>query len=144
MLLPILFSASVFAVGCNQKKSTAQQLRKVEQSTAQAAQDMKDYAFAQRADFVEMMQGEITALNRDLDQLNAKVENSSDKIKADAQPRLQALREQTAVLNKQLDDAKHANESTWDIVKADFRKTYEASKKDLQQARQWLSDKIAP
>ena len=62
----------------------------------------------------------------------------------DLQAKLQALRDQTAQLNKQLDEVKNATESTWDSVKGGFKKAYEASKEGFQQARQWVSDKIAP
>ena len=79
-----------------------------------------------------------------MDQLSAKVEKSSDAVKAEAKPKLQALRDQTAQLNKQLDEVKNATESTWDSVKGGFKKVYESSKEGFQQARQWVSDKIAP
>ena len=143
-LLFILLAASAFAVGCNNEQTTSQQLDKVQAETKQAAQDMKDYTFAQKSAFVEAMQAQLAALNQDLDQLSAKVEKSSDAIKAEAQPKLQALRDQTAQLNKQLDEARNATESTWDSVKGGFKKAYEASKDGLNQARQWVSDKIAP
>jgi ElaB/YqjD/DUF883 family membrane-anchored ribosome-binding protein len=105
---------------------------------------MKDYAFAQRADFVAQMQGQMDALNKDLDALSAKIEKSSDPVKADAKPKLQALRDEAAKMNKQLDEARNATESTWDSVKATSRKTWDGLKNDFQQARQWASDKIAP
>jgi hypothetical protein len=79
-----------------------------------------------------------------VDQLSARIDTSSDAIKADAKPKLQALRDQTAQLNKQLDDVKNATESTWDSVKGGFKKAYETSKDGFNQARQWVSDKIAP
>jgi cytochrome c556 len=143
-LLITLLAVSAFAVGCNKEQTTSQQLDKVQADTKQAAQDMKDYTYAQKAEFVEKMQGQLAALNRDLDQLSAKVESASDAVKAEAKPKLQALRDQTAQLNKQLDEAKNATESTWDSVKDGFKKAYEASKDGFQQARQWVSDKIAP
>jgi predicted nucleic acid-binding Zn-ribbon protein len=143
-LLITLLAASAFVAGCNKEQSTSQQLDKVQAETKQAAQDMKDYTYAQKAEFVSTMQGQLAALNRDLDQLSAKVEKSSDTIKAEAQPRLQGLRDQMAQLNKQLDEARNATESTWDSVKSGFKKAYEASKDGFQQARQWASDKIAP
>jgi len=139
-----LLSAAAFAVGCNKEGATSQQLDKVQTETKQAAQDMKDYTFAQKAEFVEKMQGQLTELNRELDQLAAKVEKSSDVVKAEAKPKLQALREQTAKLTQQLEEAKNATESTWGDVKNGFQKAYEASKDGFQQARQWVSDKIAP
>jgi len=143
-LLLSLLAVAAFALGCNKEQSTSQQLDNVKAETKQAAQDMKDYTYAQKAEFVEAMQAQLAALNRDLEQLSAKVEKSSDAIKVEAQPKLQALRDQTAQLNKQLDEAKNATESTWDSVKGGFKKAYEASKDSFQQARQWVSDKIAP
>ena len=74
----------------------------------------------------------------------ARVEKSSDAAKAEAKPKLQALRDQTAKLTKQLDEAKNATESTWDSVKAGFKKGYGELKDGFQAARQWVSDKIAP
>ena len=143
-LLLTLLTAAAFAVGCNKEQTTSQQLDKVQAETKQAAQDMKDYTFAQKAEFVKTMQGQLDALNKDLDQLAAKIDSSSDAVKAEAKPKLQALRDQAAQLNKQLDEAKNATESTWDSVKSGFSKAYEATKDGFQQARQWVSDKIAP
>ena len=137
-------SVAAFTVGCNKDQVTSQQLDKVKTETKQAAQYMKDYTFAQKAEFVKKMQGQLDNLNRDLDQLAAKIESSSDAVKAEAKPKLQALRDQAAQLNKQLDEVKNATESTWDSVKNDFKKAYEATKDGLNQARQWVSDKIAP
>jgi cytochrome c556 len=143
-LLITLLAVSAFAVGCNKEQTTSQQIDKVQAETKQAAQDMKDFTYAQKAEFVEAMQAQLAALNRDLDQLAAKIEKASDTVKAEAQPKLQLLRDQMAQLNKQLDEARNATESTWDSVKNGFKKAYESSKDGFQQARQWVSDKIAP
>jgi chromosome segregation ATPase len=139
-----LLSIAVVAVGCDKRQTTSQQIDKVKTETKQAAQDMKDYTFAQKAEFVAAMQGQLDALNKDIDQLAAKIDSSSDAVKAEAKPKLQALRDQATQLNKQLDDAKNATESTWDSVKAGFTKAYDATKDGFNQARQWVSDKIAP
>ena len=133
-------------MGCkpSEESSTAQQLDKVKTETKADAQAMKDYTFAQKADFVADMQSRVDAVNKDLDTLSAKIEKSSDTAKAEAKPKLQALRDETAKMNKQLDEARNATESTWDSVKASSKKDYDALKDDFQQARQWVSDKIAP
>ena len=143
-LVITFLSIAAFAVGCEKQQTTSQQIEKVQTETKQAAQDMKDYTFAQKAEFVKTMQGQLDALNKDLDQLAAKIDSSSDAVKAEAKPKLQALRDQAAQLNKQLDEAKNATESTWDSVKGGFSKAYEATKDGFNQARQWVSDKIAP
>ena len=143
-LLLTLLSISALAAGCNQEPTTTQQINKVKDETKQAAQDMKDYTFAQKTEFVEKMQGQLTELNKDLDQLAAKIDKSSDAVKAEAKPKFQALRDQTAKLNTQLEEARNATESTWDSVKGGIKKAYEASKDGFNSARQWVSDKIAP
>ena len=143
-LLLTFLSAAAFAVGCNKEQTASQQIETVKTETKQAAQDMKDYTFAQKDEFVKSMQGQLTTLNQDLDKLSAKIDSSSDAIKAEAKPKLQALRDQAAKLNQQLADAQNATESTWDSVKAGTKTTFESVKKGFNDARQWVSDKIAP
>jgi chromosome segregation ATPase len=144
ILLLTLLSAATFAVGCDKEKTTEQQLDTVKTETKQAAQDMKDYTFAQKDEFVKYMQGQLTTLNQDLDKLSAKIDSSSDAVKAEAKPKLQALRDQAVKLNQQLADASNATESTWDSVKAGTKTAYDAVEKGFMDARQWVSDKIAP
>jgi len=146
-LLAITFLAvAAFAAGCkpSDDNSASNQLDKIKTETKADAQEMKDYAFAQKADFVAKMHSQVDALNKDIDALSAKIEKSSDTVKADAKPKLQALREESAKMNKQLDDARGATESTWDSVKASSQKAWDGLKDDFTQARQWASDKIAP
>jgi outer membrane murein-binding lipoprotein Lpp len=144
IVLIAFLSAAALMAGCNKEKTTSQQIEKVTTETQQAAQDMKDYTFAQKADFVKDMQAQLDKLNQDLDQLSAKIESSSDAVKAEARPKLQALRDQATQLNQQLADAQNATESTWDSVKSGFQKAYAATADGFQSARQWVSDKIAP
>jgi ElaB/YqjD/DUF883 family membrane-anchored ribosome-binding protein len=141
-----LFAIAALAAGCkpSEAQSTSQQLDNVKTETKADVQEMKDYAFAQRAEFAAKMQSQLDALNKDLDALATKIESSSDAVKAEAKPKLQALRDQAALLNKQLDETRNATESTWDSVKAKSQKAYDAMKDDFQHARQWASDKIAP
>jgi chromosome segregation ATPase len=140
----MFLSAAAFVVGCDKEKTTAQQIDQVQAETKQAAQDMKDYTFAQKDEFVKAMQIQLTALNHDLDKLAAKIDSSSDALKAEARPKLQALRGQAAQLDQQLADARNATEPNWDSVKAGSNETYAAFVNSLTEARQWVSDKIAP
>ena len=125
-------------------KSTSAQLAQAGQDTKEAAEEVKEYAYAQKAEFVTKMQAQLAVINRDLDQLSVKIEKANDAAKAEAKPKLEALREQIALLKKQLDEAGNATESTWDSVKAGSRKAYDGLKTGFQQARQWASEKIAP
>ena len=144
ILIVTFLSTVAFTVGCDKQTTTSEQINKVQAKTEEAAQNMKDYTYAQKDQFVEYMQGQLKALNHDVDQLADKIDKSSDAVKAEAKPKLQALRDQTAQLNKQLDEARGATESTWDSVKDGFKKAYDSSKDGFNQARQWVSDKIAP
>jgi cytochrome c556 len=151
-LLIALLAVSAFALGCKpseqspaeNREATAKQLDKVKTETKEAAQDMKDYTYAQKTEFVEKMQGQLAAINRDLDQISAKIEKANDAAKAEAKPKLQALRDEADKLNQQLDKAKNATESTWDEVKAGTKEAYNKLADGFQQARQWVSEKIAP
>lgn len=148
LLLLTLLSSTAIMVGCDKEKetppTTSQQIDKIQADTKQAAKDMKDYAFAQKKEFVETMQLQLDALNKDLDDLNAKVAKASDSTKDEAKVKMDALRAEMTRLGKQLDDVKSANESTWDSVKEGFKKAYDSSKEGFQTARQWVSDKIKP
>ncbi len=143
-LLITFLSIAAFAVGCDKQQTTAQQIDQVQTETKQDAQDMKDYTFAQKDEFVKAMQTQLTALDQDLDKLLAKIDSSSDDIKAQAKPKLQALRDQSTQLHQQLADAQNATETTWDSVRAGFAKAYDATTNSFTEARQWVSDKIAP
>jgi hypothetical protein len=132
------------AAACNRAPTASQQLDKVQTETKAAAKDMKDYTFAQRTEFAATMQSHLDVLTRDLDQLSAKIESSSEAVKVEARPKVQALRNDLTQLNKQLENVRNANESTWDSVKATSQKAFASVKDGFQQSRQWVSDKIAP
>jgi len=137
--------AAVFAFGCKPSTdTTTSQLDKAQADTTAAAQQIRDYTFAQKAEFVTTMQAQLADLNRNLDELSAKIDKSSAAVQADAKPKLAALRDQATQLNKRLDDVTNATESTWGTIKADFEKGYAALKDGFAQSRQWVSDKIAP
>jgi len=144
IIIIAFLSIAAFAAGCDKEKTTSDQMNKIQTETKAAAADMKDYTYAQKSEFVKTMQGQLAVLNEDLDKLSAKIESSSDSVKAEAKPKLQVLRDQVGKLNQQLDKAKDATESTWDSVKDGSKKAYESLKDGFQQTRQWVSDKIQP
>ena len=144
ILLVTFLAVAAFAAGCDKDQTTAQQMDKAQTDTKQAAQDMKDYTFAEKAEFVSAMQGQMTNLDQDLATLSAKIDSSSDAMKAEAKPKLQALRDQEAQLKVQLNDAQNATESTWDSVKDGTKKAYASMEQGFLDARQWVSDKVAP
>ena len=145
-ILLSLLAITTLVVGCDKSKTTSQQIEEIKTETKAAVQDLKekDYTFAQKDEFTETMKRQLVAINQDLDALEAKIKNSSDAAKAEAESKLQALREKADQLSKQLDEAGNATESTWDSVKASSKKAYGDLKDGFNQSRQWVSDKIAP
>ncbi len=143
-LIVALLATAAFVAGCDKPTTTGQQIDKVQTETKQAAQDMKDYTYAQKAEYVKAMQAQLVTLNQNLDNLSAKIDSSSAVVQTEARPKLQVLREQAAKLNEQLADASNATESTWDNVKSGSQTAYDALVKSFNDARQWVSEKIAP
>jgi capsule polysaccharide export protein KpsE/RkpR len=138
-----LLSTVAFAAGCS-KEGTTQQLDKVQAKTEAVAQDMKDYSYAQKGEFIQKMRGQLAQINHDLEVVAAKVEKSSDTVKAEANPKIGVLRGKADQLRRQLDDTKNATESTWESVKTESRNAFDDLKDGFQNARQWVSDKVAP
>jgi cytochrome c556 len=142
-LLFALLAVAAFSLGCNKEETPSQQVDKVSAETKKAAEEMKHYSYSQKDEFVKEMQVQLASLNQDLDKLSAKVESSSDAVKTEAKPKLQALRDQAATLNTQLEAVKSSTESTWKDVEAGTKKAYDKVADSFQQARQWVGEKIA-
>jgi Skp family chaperone for outer membrane proteins len=147
--------AAASAVGCTSKDdksaarpkqqgSAAVRLDKAKAETKEAAQAMRDYAYAEKAEFVDRMKKELVSMQEELDRLGAKADKASDGAKADAKVKLEAAREKWTQAKKQLDRAESATESTWDDVKNGFKRSYADLQDSFTRTRQWLSDKIAP
>lgn len=139
-----LLAAAALAVGCNKPATPSEQLGTVPGKPVAATQDLNHYTFAQKTEYTAKMQSQLAEIERDLQQLAAKIDKASATAKAEAQPKLQVLRDKAARLNQQLDEVKNATESTWDTVKAGSLQAYDDLKDGFTQARQWVSDKIAP
>lgn len=156
--IPVLFTilaAATVAVGCKPKSDTVTtlpspsesvsgQLDHARTNTVHAVAAARNYAYAQKMEFVTEMKADLAEMNRKVDDMAARVEASSGPAKEEAKMKLQALRDKMAALNKQLDQVVNANESTWENVKNSFRAGYSDTKEAFTQARQWLADKIAP
>ncbi len=139
-----ILALAALVAGCEQKPTASQQMEKIQTETNEAAQDMQEYTFARKAEFTAKMRLQLADMKTDLDQLEAKIEKSSEAAKAEAQPKLKALREQESQLNKQMDKVENATETTWDDVKKSTKEAYQSLKEGFIQSRQWVSDKIAP
>ena len=155
ILVAMVLSVAALAVGCTSKdgksavapkqgETAAVHLDKAKAETKEAAQAMREYAYAEKAEFVAKMKKELVSTQEELDRLGAKVDGASGAAKADAKVKLEAVREKWAQAKKQLDRAETATASDWDNVKTGFKQAYADLKDSFDNTRQWLSDKIAP
>jgi hypothetical protein len=150
-----LFFVTALVVDCSSADKTtsaepkdgnnaAVQLENVKTANRKAARAMRDYAYAERAEFVREMKEELSQIERELDRLSTKIDSSSDAAKADAKMKLAAVREKWVQARNQLDRAESATGSTWNDVRGGFEKSYSDLKDTFADSRQWLSDKIEP
>ena len=107
-----------------------------------AIHEVKDYTFAEKTKFIAQMKMDLAAVNRDIDQLDAKIANADAEARAKAKPELHALHVKADHLGKQIEAAKDATESNWDSVKAHSMNTYNELKHGINQAHRWVSDKL--
>jgi hypothetical protein len=146
ILIIISFFVAALVMGCTSKEAnpTAVQLEKAKMETKEAVQAMKDYNYAQKAEFVDKMKKDLAETQHEFDRLSAKIDRANAATKADAKIKLNALREKWAQAKDRLEKAENATESTWNDVKADLRKAYGELKEASDSTRQWVSDKIEP
>jgi Arc/MetJ family transcription regulator len=150
-----LFLAAGFTAGCKSRDGTsaiapkqgqiaAAQPDKAKLETKEAAQSMREYAYAEKAEFVNKMKKELVDIQGELDRLGNKVDRASGAAKADGKVKLATVREKWTQTKQQLDRTETATASNWDEVKNGFKQSYADLKNSLEKTRQWLSDKIAP
>lgn len=155
VLVSIFLVIALFAMGCTPKDVNAAaapeqagpaqvHLDKATAETKQAAQAIRDYAYAEKTEFVDGMMKFLVSTQEEMDRLSARVERAGGAVKTEAKAKLDSLRVKWTAANKQLDRAKTATASDWEDVKNGFKQSYADLKDSFDGTRQWLSDKIAP
>ena len=144
LIVITLFSAAMFTLGCTKDKKTSTDSIISNTGTNQTALSLQDYTFAQKAQFINAVQMQLTVINQDLDKLASQVAKSAETVQAQANPELQTLRDQAAQLNNQLEALNEATEPTWNQVKTRFNKADEAMIDEFQHARESVVDANAP
>ena len=124
------------------KEAATERFEQAKEGAIDAADSVKGYAFTQKTELVAKLQPKLDSMNRELAEANEKLKNASVQAKADAEPKLKALREQTAALGKHLENLKGATAETWDDVKGGFQSAYDKAKEGLKDAKTWVTDKV--
>lgn len=122
----------------------ASKLDKAKQETKEAAEAVRDYGYAEKAEFVAEMKKQLAEIQTELDRLSAEVEASKGEAKADAKARLEAVRVKWTAAKQRLDAAEKATDTEWDAVKGEVKQSYGELKESVDDTRRWLSEEIAP
>ena len=112
--------------------------------TAEAAEAISEYAYAQKAEFVAKTKQELLRIQQELDRFSAQADGAGDAVKLEAMITLGTVRKQWALTNTHLDAVESASESSWNDMERNFRKSYGQLNDSFEKSRQWLSDKIEP
>jgi predicted nucleic acid-binding Zn-ribbon protein len=130
------------------KETTTNAWADVKEGTSNAWADAKDYwqtndyAYDKKDAFVADAKADLDALDQKIKDWSDKVASSTDSVKADAQAKLQELRDKRSGLDQKLDDIKNATAANWNDAKAGFENAYDDTKNSVKQAWQWLKDKV--
>ncbi|TVR49967.1 MAG: hypothetical protein EA425_10885 [Puniceicoccaceae bacterium] len=130
--------------GSEPETSATRQISQAPAETRPSTADLDSFRHAQKAAYIKTLETRLAELNQNIDELSADIERSSLAVKAEAQPRVMALRAQSDLLQEQLDTVKDAGESTWESVKTSTSNAYSELKEGFHNTREWLGEKISP
>ncbi|MFO1446941.1 MAG: hypothetical protein U1F61_02090 [Opitutaceae bacterium] len=99
------------------------------------------YAFEQKGEFVSSMKAQLAELSRSVDELSAQVDKSTDTVKAEAKPKVVALRAQVKAMTQQLAKVDDATAATWVAASSSAETAHVALKEGLMQSRDWMATK---
>lgn len=152
----LLFSGCLCLFGCTPAEassaSSGSQMRdnteaarvNADKENAQARLANQEYAYAQRAEYVNGLELELRVIQEEFDTVVGKVEASSDARKLELKESIAKMRLQLDAAKVNLNAARNATEANWVAVKTDIRSSWNSLHDSLDQSREWLSEKIRP
>jgi phosphopentomutase len=108
----------------------------------QSVQSAVDYTFDKKDAFAAKASADLDALDQNIKDLGDKAATGTDSVKADAQVKLQELRDKRTALQQKMDEVKNATAANWDEAKAGFQQSYDDMKAATKSAWEWLKDKL--
>jgi uncharacterized protein (DUF885 family) len=149
----LLAALGAFLIGCKPSGDPAEttsaeaidkQLAEVQNTADDASSDLSAYTYAQKQEYVAVMEAQLAEMKSSIDELSASIAKASVAVRTEAEPKLAALRLRQESLEKQLGVIKGADSSTWERVKRTTSNAYDDLKTGFNDMRQWLSEKVAP
>lgn len=134
----------------NVRQSSTSVWQNVKDSSIVAWQNAKasfssamDDTYDKKDDFVAKAQSDLDALDQKIQQFTNQAATVAGNAKADAQAKVQELRDKRGTLNQKLTDVKNATSDTWDKTKTAFNDAYDDVKSSLARAWQWVKDQTS-
>jgi len=123
---------------------------KTKEATTNAWADIKDslssasdYTYDKKDAYLNAATNDLARLDQHIQNLSDRAATASDSVKADAQTKLQELRDKRTALDQKLDDVKNSTEANWTDTKAAFQTSYDDVKSSVKSTWQWLKDKMS-
>lgn len=149
----LLLSTAGLTAGCDSKEALvvtdpvsrdlpvtgqipAEQAEQAIDDTLEAAQALRGYAWARRAEFVANMKKELADIQAGIDLQAAKAERATGEIKEEVKSAIEGMRLKWAQARERLKAAQSVEEDRWDEVKGGFAKAYDELKEAVKKARQ--------
>ena len=135
-------------VGCSgtskEEASSDERLEALKEKVDDLNQDVSDYSYAQKEEFVNKMEKELARLKKDIIALEEKAKETDGSAKTEAQTRIQEIKDGTKELEKKVSMLKDATEDKWEDIKVKFNESMDDVKEAIEKSRTWISEKIAP
>lgn len=124
--------------------TAATQREKAMTATKEAAQSVQVYAYAERDEFIDAANRELSDIQAEMERLHRVIARSSGTARADAEAKLELVSDRWAAAKAQVDRAEAATEDGWEDVQIRYRTARSDLKSSFDDARQWLSERIEP
>jgi hypothetical protein len=126
------------------REDATAQYEDARRESQEAVRAANEYADAQKTAFVAEMEQRVAGLRNEVDELRVTVANSTNQVKTEGQEKLDELTRQADQLDGQLKELRNASESNWEDLKDGFETAYHQTRQAFNDARQWLSEQLAP
>lgn len=111
-----------------------------EKEAAKAARS--NYTHSQRNIFADDKKNELVDLQKEVDMLVVKLENSKIKADAEANKKLDDLLEKLQQTRLEIEELRNADESEWEAVKTKFNDINSNLKSSYAEVSKWFDEKI--
>ena len=135
LLIAVIFSMGLSALGCKKSERTGRAVKEPVQSNMAF-----NYTFDKREVFIADAIADLTEVDQRINELADDATTAGAVIKAAAEPKIEDLRKQRFALENKLNALRSANAANWNELTADYQNAELQMKVSLQKSWQWFKD----